>query len=177
MRLIEDAKNFVGNVVCIGVKNEELLLALNKNKKASIFAVESCGKRTIFSSRKKAVTKNGKKVNIKKLRKTFKNKSIDNLIYDINEMYEYFKYFIGDSIQITKGKIYLYGTSKFIDPKVLINRYKRYNTTAFLEVNGDNFVIVIDAENSKTNWFKNKFYLIIDTFHNIGDMISIALIS
>ena len=60
---------------------------------------------------------------------------------------------------------------------MLIKRYKRYNTKAFLEVNGDSFTIVIDASNSKTNWFKNKFYLVVDTFHNIGDMISVALIS
>lgn len=177
MRLLEDAKSFVGNVVCVGVKNKDLLLALNKNKKASIFTIDFSGKRKIFSSKKKAKTVDGKKVNIRKLRKTFKKKSIDTLVYDLNEMYDYFKYFIGDSIIITKGKIYIYGTSKFIDPKNLIKRYKRYNTTAFLEVDGDNFIIIIDAKDSKTNWLKNKFYLVVDTFHNIGDMISVALIS
>lgn len=177
MKLLEDAKSFVGNVVCIGVKNKDVLMALNKNKKASIFTIDLTEKRKLFSSRKKANKIDGKKVNIKKLRKTFNKKSIDNLVYDLNEMYEYFKYFIGDSIIITKGKIYIYGTSKFIDPKILINRYKRYNTKAFLEINGDSFTIIIDATKSKTNWLKNKFYLVVDTLHNIGDMISAALIS
>ncbi len=177
MKLLDDAKSFNGNVVCVGVQNKDLLQALSKNKKASVFTIDFTKRRGIFSSRKKSKITNGKKINIKKLRKTFKKKSIDTLIFDLNEMYEYFKYFIGDSIIITKGKIYIYGTSQFIDPKVLINRYKRYNTTAFLEINGDNFTIIIDAKASKTTWFKNKIYLVIDTFHNIGDMISVALIS
>lgn len=177
MKLIEEAKKFVGNVVCVGVKNNDLLAALNQNKKASIYTVDPCGKRKLFSSRKKTKTNDGKKINIKKLRKTFKNKSIDHLVYDLNEMYEYFKYFIGDSILITRGKIYIYGNSHFIDPKTLMKRYKRYNTTVYLEIDGDNFTIAIDATESKTNWLKNRIYLIIDTFHNIGDMISVVLIS
>jgi len=177
MKLLEDAKKFIGNVVCVGVKNPNLLSTLNKNNKISVYTIDFAGKRKLFSSKKKSKISDGKKINIKKLRKTFKKKSIDNLVYDLNEMYEYFKYFIGDSILITRGKIYIYGTSSYIDPKVLIKRYKRYNTTSFLEIDGDSFTIVIDAENSKTNWLKNKFYLIVDTLHNIGDMISVALIS
>ena len=177
MRLLDDAKKFIGNVVCVGVRDDKLLLALKENKKASIFTIDIIGRRSLFRKRNKVKTDNGKKINIKKLRKTFKNKSIDNLIYDLDEMYEYFKYFIGDSIIITRGKIYIYGSSKFIDPKALIKRYKRYNTTAFLEVNGDSFTIIIYASVSHTNWFKNKIYFVVDTFHNIGDMISAALIS
>ena len=92
-------------------------------------------------------------------------------------MYDYFKYFISDSVAIGRGKVYIYGESRFIDPKNLINRYKRYGTKAFLEVDGDSFLIVIDVEKAKSNWFKNKIYLVVDTFHNIGDMISVALIS
>lgn len=177
MKLLDDAQNFVGNVVCIGVKKEALLHALSKNKKASIFTIDSNAKSKLFSSKKKGKTNDGRKVNMKKLRKTFNKKSVDNLVYDLNEMYDYFKYFIGDSIIITRGKIYIYGTSRYIDPRALIKRYKRYNTTAFLEIDGDSFTIVINAEKSKTSWIKNKFYLIVDTFHNIGDMISVALIS
>ena len=69
MKLLEDAKSFIGNVVCVGVKNNDLLLALNKNKKASIFTIDLNAKRKLFSSRKKTKIKDGKKVNIKKLRK------------------------------------------------------------------------------------------------------------
>ena len=64
MKLLEDAKAFVGNVVCIGVKNEQLLTALSKNKSASIFTIDFGGKRSLFSSKKKSETKDGKKVAI-----------------------------------------------------------------------------------------------------------------
>lgn len=176
MKLLDDAKKFTGNVVCVGVTNDDLLMTLSKNKKASVYTIDFT-KRHGFFSRKKTKTADGKKVNIKKLRKTFKDKSVDNLIFDFNEMYDYFKYFISDSVTIGRGKVYIYGESRFIDPKNLIKRYKRYCTEAFLEVDGDSFLIVIDVENAKTNWLKNKFYLVVDTFHNIGDMISVALIS
>lgn len=176
MKLLDDAKKFTGNVVCVGVTNEDLLRTLSKNKGASIFTIDFT-KRHGFFSRKKTKTADGRKVNIKKLRKTFKDKSVDTLIFDFNEMYDYFKYFISDSVAIGRGKVYIYGESRFIDPKNLINRYKRYGTKAFLEVDGDSFLIVIDVEKAKSNWFKNKIYLVVDTFHNIGDMISVALIS
>lgn len=176
MKLLDDAKKFTGNVVCVGVTNNDLLNVLAKNKKASVYTIDFT-KRHGFLSRKKTKKVDGKKVNIKKLKKTFKEKSIDNLVFDFNEMYDYFKYFISDSITIGCGKVYIYGESRFIDPKTLIKRYKRYCTEAFLEVDGDSFLIVIDVENAKTNWFKDKFYLVVDTFHNIGDMISVALIS
>ena len=177
MKLLDDIKSFCGNVVLIGVQNKNILAECNKNKDAAIFTINPVKRGNILTSRKKGKTDKGMKVNIKKLHKTFKKKSIDTLVYDMDEMYQYFKYFIGESIIISKGNIYIYGTSRYIDPKVLVNRYKRYNTKAFLELDGDNFTIVIDAKNGKTNWFKNRFYLVVDTLHNIGDMISVALIS
>lgn len=176
MKLLDDAKKMTGNVVCVGVTNEDLLHTLSKNKKASVYTIDFT-KRHGFFSRKKTKIADGRKVNIKKLRKTFRDKSVDTLIYDFNEMYDYFKYFISDSVTIGRGKVYIYGESRFIDPKNLIKRYKRYGTKTLLEVDGDSFLIVIDVENAKTNWFKDRFYLVVDTFHNIGDMISVALIS
>lgn len=176
MKLLEDAKKITGNVVCVGVTNEEVLRVLSRNKKTSVFTIDFT-KKFGFFSRKKTKLDKGRKVNIKKLRKTFRDKSVDAFIYDFNEMYDYFKYFISDSVMIGRGKVYIYGESRFVDPKLLIKRYKRYGTEAFLEVDGDSFLIIIDVEHAKTNWFKNKVYLVVDTFHNIGDMISVALIS
>lgn len=176
-KIVDETKNFFGNVLCIGIKDEKILTPLRKKEDLNVFTVDRNPKKGIFSRRKKAKTKDGKIVNIKKLRKTFKKKSIDFMICDINEIYDYFKYFIGDSVIINRGKLYIYGTSAYIDPNVLAKRYKRYKASVEIIVDNDNFLLVINNKHSKTNWFKNRVLVFIDTFHNIGDMISTALIS
>lgn len=175
--LINDSANFTGNILCVGVTDDKLLNSLNRLSGANIFTVDRAPKRKLFFKRRKVKTNNSKNVNIKKLRKTFKKKSIDYMVCDLNEMYEYFKYILGDSVIINKKALYIYGQSKHIDPKILSNRYKRYGASVKVEIENDSFLIIVDNKKSKTNWFKNKFYVIIDTFHNIGDMISVALTS
>ena len=67
MKLLDDAKKFTGNVVCVGVTNNDLLNVLAKNKKASVYTIDFT-KRHGFLSRKKTKKVDGKKGNIKKLR-------------------------------------------------------------------------------------------------------------
>lgn len=176
-KIIEDTKNFFGNVLCIGITDENILAPLRKKNNLNVFTIDYLPNKGIFSRRKKIKTKDGKKVNIKKLRKTFKTKSIDFMICNLNEIYSYFKYFIGDSVIVNRGILYIYGTSSYIDPKVLASRYKRYGAVVEIEIDNDNFLLIVNNKHSKTNWFKNRFLIFIDTFHNIGDMISTALIS
>jgi hypothetical protein len=176
IKIINDIKDFSGNVLCVGVLDDNILMALKKIKDANVFTVDRVHSRSFFR-KKKAKTKDGKKVNIKKLRKTFKKKSIDHLICDFNEISEFFKYFIGDSVIISRGIVYIYGVPANKDYEELASRFKRYGATVKIEKEEDKILIVVDNKKSKTNWFKNKFYIVVDTFHNIGDLISAALIS
>lgn len=179
-KLSNIVKEFTGNVLCLGVKDDGILRNLGRNSNVDVYTIERKLSKNIFSKRKKAKVikdEKGKKINIKKLRKTFKKKSVDYIVCDINEIYDYFKYFIYDSVIINKKKLYLYGESKYIDPNVLAKRFKRYHADAEVFISDDEFMIVVDNQESKGNWFKAKWYIVIDTFHNIGDMISAALIS
>lgn len=179
-KLADIVKSMTGDVVCLGVKDTSIIHALEKNKKTDVFLIERELKKSIFSRKKKAKIKGqtkAKKVNMKKLRKTFKKKSVDYIICDFNEIFDYFKYFIYDSTVINKGKLYLYGYSKYIDANRIGERFKRFHSEVTVTVSGENFLIIVDNKNSKGNWLKAKWYIIIDTFHNIGDMISAALIS
>lgn len=179
-KLSSIVKEFTGNVLCIGVQDSAVLKTLERNSKASVYMIDRTIKKGIFSKRKRAKMakdQKGKKINMKKLRKTFKKKSVDYIVCDINEIYDYFKYFLYDSVVINKKKLYLYGNSKYIDPHVLAKRFERYHASTTVTTSDDTFMLVVEQENSKGNWLKAKFYIIIDTFHNLGDMISAALIS
>ena len=176
-QLFEAAKTINGKVVCIGVKDEKLLKLLSKNKDADIFTITRIINRSLFFRNKKATLPDGKKINIRKIKKAFKKKSVDYVICDLNEIEDYFKYFISNSVVINSKMLYIYGSSNYIDPKVLGRRYERYNAEVEVIVNNDDFVIIVNNERSKTNWFKDIIYFIVDTCHNIGDFISAALIS
>ncbi len=179
-KLADIVKTFTGNVLCLGVHEDSVLKNLGYNTKASVYTIERNFKKGIFSRGKKAKVaqdEKGKKINMKKLRKTFKKKSVDYIVCDISEIYDYFKYFIYDSVVINKKKLYLYGNSKYIDPQELAKRFKRYHANAVVSSVDNEFIIAVDNEFSRGNWFKAKWYVIIDTFHNMGDMISAALIS
>ncbi len=174
----ELAKNFKGNVLCIGVSDLSFLNQLSHMKSISVFTIQRNPSRSIFSrKRKKGLREDGRKVNMKKLRKAFKKKSIDYLVCDISEIYDYFKYFLYDSVVINRGKTYLYGESKYIDPNVLARRFHRYHAKTKVETEGDSFLIIVDNKDSRGSWLLSRWYVIVDSFHNLGDMISAALIS
>ncbi len=178
---IDTMKHLTGDVLCVGVSQNSILDALMKNNQVSVYSLNRAPGRQIFSRRKKRAklkSKNKeKKVNIKKLSKAFPKKSVDYIVCDWNEVYDCFKYFLYQSVRINKKKTYLYGTSKYIDPYVVAKRFERYHATTTVTVEEDKFWIVIDNENSKVGFWKAKFFVIVDTFHNLGDMISTALIS
>lgn len=174
-QIIDAAKKLDGKVVCVGVKDREILSALSRNSNADIFTIDRIIYKSLFFKNKKAYLPDGKKINMKNIKKVFKKKSVDYVICDLNEIYEYFKYFLSNSVIINKKTLYIYGTSRFIDPKVLASRYHRYGATTETIIDGDEFIIIVDNSTSKTNWFKDKWYLMVDTFHNMGDMISTSL--
>ena len=102
-------KNCTGNilVVCLDPK---LMKAFNNNNKVNLLSIESnvlSGIGEKVKSKKKRLN-GSKNISIKKLRKYINKNSVDTLFCNMNEMYEYYKYFIRDSIYICKGTIYIY---------------------------------------------------------------------
>lgn len=176
-KLAEIVKTFKGEVLCIGVEDTSILKALSHNNQVNVFTLDRKISTGLFFKKKKVKTKSGKKVNMTKMRKSFKKKSIDYMVCDINSIYDYFKYFIYDSVVINKKKLYLYGYSKYLDPNTLAKRFERYHAKVEVSSQGNQFLLIIDNENSKGNWLKAKWYVLVDSFHNLGDLISTALTS
>ena len=169
-------KNIEGNVIGIGL-DYKLLDGFNKNNRVNVYTIDRSKSGIGFGKSKKRTTSSGRTINIKKLYKYFKRSSIDYIIGDIEEVNDYLKYFIRDSVYLDKKKIYLYGNKDVIDVDLLKKRYKRYKSNIEVKEYKDSFLLVIDNENAKTNWFKNKIFYIFDTLYNITEFISNILIS
>lgn len=176
-RIINDIKDFKGNTVCIGVEDNKIKRTLNKNKNVSVFELNRLQSRKIFSKKKRLKTTNGISVKIKKFRKIFKKKSIEYVIIDLNNMFDYYKYMASNSIYICNKKIYIYGNSDYVTAKSVAQKFKRYKTNIeTLQIDND-YLVIVECKKAKYSRIKEKFYLIIDTFHNLGDMISYFLTS
>ena len=175
--ILEDIHLLKGNVLCICVEDGRILSRLNKNNNIAIFELERFKKRKIFTRDKRVSNKKGKSVKIKKFRKLFKKKSIDYTIIDLNNVYDYYKYIASNAIYVCKNKIYIYGNSDMIDSDSVAKKYLRYTKNVKKIQNGTEYIVIVDCANTKFNLIKEKFYVVVDTFHNLGDMISYILTS
>lgn len=112
--------------------------------------------------------------NLKKLRKSFKKKSIDNIVVNYFYIKKFEKYFVKDCVYLNRGFTYIYGNKDDISD--LVYKYKRY-TTKIEELESDKeFLLIIDNRNAKNNKIKDTFYFIGDTFSNVANVIADILI-
>ncbi len=176
-KLFDEFRKLEGNVLCIEINDDKVMSKLNKNDKISIYELYRNKKQGLFKKRKRIKTKGGKSVNIKKFRKIFKKRSIEYIVINIDNIFDYYKFLVSNSIYICNTKVLVYGTSKYIDADVIAKKFKRYDVqiTNFKEDN--KYLCVVDVSKAKFSRLKEKFYIMIDTFINIGDMISYILTS
>ena len=176
-RLISEIKDFKGNTLLLGVDDNKIFDSLKKNKNISLYEIEVYTKRNFFKRDKAKENETGKRVNIKKFRKIFKRKSIDNIIINLDNMYDYYKYVASNSIYVCNNKIYIYGNKELVTTSSIVKKFNRYNTKIEVITKDDMYLVIIDSACAKYNLFKEKFYIVIDTFINLGDMISYFLTS
>lgn len=169
-------KNVEGNIITIGVKNSKIMDKLLKNNKINLFDINKDDSIGFFKSKKRKLN-NGKTINIKKLNKYFNKKSIDYIICDIEEIKDYLKFFVKNSIYLNDKKLIMYGNNEDVDLDNLIKRYKRYNVNIETITISDNFILIIDNSKSKNKRILEKIYYIKDTLYNLVEMISNILVS
>ena len=105
------------------------------------------------------------------------NKKVDFIICNIEEIKKYTKTFIKDSIYINKDMLYIYNIKDEELKQELIKKYKRYSTIVEEIKDNETTILKIDNKNSKTNIFKDTFYLIIDTSIQLFNIISDLLLN
>lgn len=183
-KIEELIKKTNGNVLAICLE-EKLMNELEKKNNINLYSLTSNNESNIVtrlvSKKKKDKPKykknnKGKNINIKKLRKEINKKSADYIFCNMNEMMNYYKYFIKDSIYMCNNKIYIYFDKK-IDKEFIIDRYKRYNVSIKETEYKNGYLLEIDSTKSKNNFIKDKIYFIKDTMYNIAEFIGNLLIS
>jgi len=118
-----------------------------------------------------------KKIGINQMRKKFHKKKTDFVIYNIDQMYPYTKIWIKDSIYLSKNDVYLYTENMDTDIEFYEKRYKRYHTPMEKIECKDGWVLRIKVGSIRSNRFKDRYYRIVDTLIEIGDMIGDILAS
>ena len=174
-KLEEIIKKIEGNVLVIGL-DSQLLDKFEKNNKINLYSIYSNKSDGVFSKSKKKQTNKGKTINIKKLRKYINKKSVDYLIYNMEEIMQYYKYIIKDTIYLNNNIIYIYSSNK-IDKEFIIQKYKRYNVKITSTNYKNGYIISINNKNGKNNYLKDKLYFIKDTFYDIAEAIGNVLIN
>lgn len=168
-------KKCEGNVLTIGIDNK-LLDIFDKNNKINLYAINSNTEKGLFHKSKKKTTNKGKTINIKKLRKYINKKSVNTIICNMEEIMDYYKYIIKDTIYLNNKDIYIYSTNN-IDKDFIIKKYKRYNVEIKSTDYKNGYIIHIDNTNGKNNFIKDIFYIIKDTFYNVAEFIGNVLVS
>ena len=166
--IIEKIKEIKGNIILIGIYDDLAFNAVDNNDK-----IENCmilnDKKFTYGDLDKTRGRI-KRYNMKKLRKTFKKKSIDNIIASYEEINNKMHHFIKNSVYITRGTLHIY-CDKNDDIDEIVRRYKRYNITA-KEIDEQEYKIVeVNINNAKNKKIKDFFYTISDYMYIVTDFI------
>ena len=168
-------KNCKGNILTVCL-DQKLMEAFNSNNNITLLSIESNSKLGTNSKTKKKKLNGSKNISIKKLRKYINKKSVDILFCNMNEMYDYYKHFIKDSIYLCNNTIYLYFDNN-IDLNFIKKKYNRYNVTIEETKYKNGYILKIDASAAKNSFIKDKFYLLHDSLYNLMEIISNILVS
>lgn len=172
--LTEIIKELKGNVLTIGI-DIKLIPTLMKNKYINVYSIDKSSTGILGKSKKRKNNK-GKDINIKKLKKYFNKKSIDYIICDYSEIEDYTKYIFRNFIYLNCNMLYLY-CDKNHDIDLIIKRFKRYGSNIDIKEYKDNYLLLINNKNSKTNFLKNIIFFILDTLYNLIDFIGNILVN
>lgn len=174
-KLAYDIKNLKGYVLGVGILNDKILTCLEKNDYVEVNILTNNNieipKKSKLNNNEQS--KKGKKIIIRKLKKYFKYQKPDYIICNVDDVLKHLKYFVKDSLAITKDKIYIYSNSSNVSLEEIAKKYRRY--TKDVQILND--YILINTVNYKSRLFKNMFYYVIDTLQSLYNVISNVLTS
>ena len=156
-------KKIEGSLIGIGFEEEKIINTINQNKKIRECYLLDCPSLDFEEGKSSTIR-------IGKLRKKFKKKKPDYIIYNIKNIKDYKDKFVYDSIFLTKNTIIIYNLDNEIDVESILRRYKRYGEIEMIKCsNGTIYKITQIKKITKTNEFYNK---IKDDIISLGDFIS-----
>lgn len=167
--IIKEINNMKGSLLGIGIDDTSLLDAIENNDNIDLCYILSNGgtKNKKFKLFKRGRTK---KIKIKKLKKYFRKKSIDNILCDYNVVKKYYKSFVPNSIYLNKGKLLIYGNIKELEK--IKEKYERYTGEIKIKKSNKSFLLIMNNKNAKINIIKTNYYKIKDTFSDVLDYLT-----
>ncbi|MBR2833163.1 MAG: hypothetical protein IKE75_01860 [Bacilli bacterium] len=172
-KLIEYIKKMEGTTLGIGIELEKIKDTIQKNDKINTcYLLEESFS---FNKKKMKIFEKTKTVNIKKIRKVFKKKRIENLICNYKTISPFVKTFVKDSVYINKGKLYIYSNSE--NCKEIAEKYKRYTADIKIEKSDDYYIIIVNNKNTINSKLKDIKYWWQDTISNLADILTNILVN
>jgi hypothetical protein len=155
---------FKGRVVGIGIEEETILKAIDKNKKITTCdLIDSIS----LDNDKKGRTR---KISERKIKKCLGKNNTDIILVNDEKIKEEEAHLIPFIMYLAKEKIYLY----HIENKTkTLKRYSRYK----VKIEEQEDVIILEVTNYKMSKVKQKMYFILDFFLDLIDNITELLIS
>ncbi len=163
-KLTDSLKKIEGNVLGIGLEEKYTTILSSNSKILNCDLLE--GK--IKNSKKNGKKSKLKKVNIKKLKKTFKNSNLNYIICNYEVIKKYMNTFVDDSVYIN-STILFYN----VDLEKIITKYKRYNC----EIKKEKDYLIINCLGCKTKPIKKHFYNFADKTVDIIGIIGDSLMN
>ena len=173
-KILEIINNLKGSLLGIGLNDDQLLNAIEKNDE-----IHTCYLLTNISKtgKKFSMTKRGKnkKINIKKIKKHFKKKSLNTIICNFDIIKWFQRSFVPNSVYLNNGMLYIYGQKEELENLKL--KYQRYTKDINIEKAGDKYIMKINNQNTKNNFFKDTLFKIKDFGSDITELITDILIN
>lgn len=173
-QILEIINNLKGSLLGIGLNDNALLDAIEQNDNIHTCYLLS---NISLTGKKFSITKRGKnkKINIKKIKKYFKKKSLDNIICNYDTIKQYYRSFVPNSIYLNGGTLYMYGNKE--DLENIKQKYQRYTSDIEITKTGDNFIMKINNQNTKNHFLKDLLYKIKDFGSDAANLITDLLIN
>jgi len=165
-------KNMNGSLLGIGLNSTKLKKAIEDNTNITICNLLEENEKGV-NKKKFSILNKPRTINIKKIKKVFRKKRVDNIICNINTIIKYQKTFVRDSVYMNKYKIYIFGDKKSL--KEIKNKYQRYTDNITLEDKGQQSVLIINTKEAKQNKIKDIAYWWLDTFNIFVDALTAIL--
>ena len=113
-QILEIINNLKGSLLGIGLNDNTFLDAIEQNNNINTCYLLN---NISLTGKKFSITKRGKnkKINIKKIKKYFKKKSLDNIIVNYDTIKQFYRSFIPNSIYLNKDTLYIYGNKNDLE--------------------------------------------------------------
>ena len=173
-KILEIVSQLKGSLLGVGITNTNILDAIENNDDIHTCYILS---NLSLTGKKFSMAKHGrsKKINIKKKKQYFKKKSLDNIICNYDIIKQFQRSFVPNSIYLNSGYLYIYGSQTEIES--LKQKYQRYTNKIKINQFKDGFILKINNQNTKNNFFKDIIFKIKDLGTDIIDFITELLIN